>query len=151
MNKVQSAISQLLATTGVGVSLVKGYQKELANTQEQENIAKAQEEHKTSEAMDVAKRVAMTRLGIGEKSQEAYLLAEKMGTLNPRIRMRGEKGNLMFTAGTTARRMADMSLAGETYSKALVDASYRERLLSMGKNTQERVKNTIIAEKGGRI
>lgn len=170
MNKVQSAISQVLSGIGVGVAINKTFQKQQA----QEKLAvekkqaeemktaeqKAKEEQKSKdiekkqydEAMDVAKRVALKRLGVSEESAEAYLQAEKFGSLNPRVRMRGKDNALLsFTAGTTARRMADLSLAGATYSKALTDASYRQKILSLGKTTKERTKNVLIAEKGGRV
>lgn len=187
MNKVQSAISQVLTTTAVGVGLAKGYQeqqekkqreilkeKEIASreaeknakAEEKEKEAKAKEEEakakekakadalqqkQDEEAIDVAKRVALKRLNVPDNQAEALLLAEKMGTLNPRTRVRDEKGKVLFHAGTMARRMADMSLAGATYNKATTDASYRQRILSMGKTQKERVKNVLIAEKGGKV
>ena len=168
MSKIQGAISQLLTSAKYGIGVVKGIQK----TQEQEKLElakqteierreaektakieaskKAQEQKEFDEATEVAKRVAMKRLGVSDESIERYIQSERLGTLNPRLRMRGDKGLLSFTQGTTARRMADMSLAGATYNKALTDTSYRQRLLAMGKNTKERVKNVLIAEKGAK-
>lgn len=180
MSKVQSAISSLLTTASVGIGIAKGYQetkkkealaiekeqatksaqaekeakiaeKEKLKTQVEQEKKQAVERKEYAEDIETAKRVALTRLGASPESQEAYLLAERMGTLNPRIRMRGEGGKLLFTAGTTARRMANMSLAGATYNRALTDESYRQRMRSMGKNVKERVKNILIAEKGGRV
>ena len=177
MSKVQSAISYLITSVGAGIGLVKGIKKSQekekallekeqaiatreaektarieAKEKEQEAKQLAKEKGQEEDALEVAKRVALTRLNVGKESQEAYLLAEKMGTLKPRIRMRGQQNELLpFTAGTTARRMADINLAGATYSKALTDASYRQQLLSMGKTNVQRAKNVLIAEKGGKV
>lgn len=134
--------SDKVSASDVNKKLLEKMAKEDAEKILAQKKAKAE---RKQEALDIATETDLRKIGVAPESSRAFVLNRRLGVQMGSQALRDLKGNVVATYSEMAERLADKSLKDTLTSQAKSSSRYRERLLSLGHNYDERVKNAVLA------
>lgn len=164
--KIQSAINQIIGTATAGaVAGKKAYENKRQASENaskeakanQEAQAKKAEEQKRKEqklasnileAKETALEADLIRLGAKPESAKAFMDAKSLGLDTKGFGMLRKKGKFIGSYSSIAEKLSQDALTDSLSSKAINDAGFRQRVLSLSGTRKGRVEALVQASGG---
>lgn len=157
--KIQSAINQIIGTATAGVVAgKKAYENKRQASENASKEAKANQEAEVKKAEEQKRQeqklasdnleADLIRLGAKPESARAFMDAKSLGLDTKGFGMLRKKGKFIGSYSSIAEKLSQDALTDSLSSKAINDAGFRQRVLSLSGTRKGRVEALVQASGG---